>query len=161
MHFYRNKNSRKKGEGRERRGEQNLILPSSLSPPSTFFPLSRPLHASPQPLFFSSMKSLSPLPSRVHARRKKYRLALSSGSTRIKMRGTLVLRTAFNVATHDETRGFIIYISLETKVDGRGYRKSGRAKDLAQQFFPSRMVSQMMFYLTFLFFPFLLEIKRI
>lgn len=51
------------------------------------------------------------------------------------MRGTLVLRTAFNVATHDETRGFIIYISSEMKVDGRGNTEIWRQKICQRQFF--------------------------
>lgn len=155
------------GRGRGEGGEQNLILPSS--PLSTFFLLllllSRasfsPLHASlllPLPFFLRWNRSL---PSRVHARRKNTSWPWAA-ARRIKMRGTLVLRTAFNVATHDETRGFIIYISSEMKVDGRGgaeTRKSGGERSARQFFRRCCFVKNDWFYdwRFFLFF----EIKRI
>lgn len=151
-------------EGKEG-GEQNLILPSSPLQPSFFFfffflaRLSRPsMPPLPLPFFLRWNRSL---PSRVHARRKNTSWPWAA-ARRIKMRGTLVLRTAFNVATHDETRGFIIYISSEMKVDGRGgaeTRKSGGERSARQFFRRCCFVKNDWFYdwRFFLFF----EIKRI
>lgn len=141
--FLPNNSRQPRGGERKRGGRRAKFNPSFLSP-STFFLLllllSRasfsPLHASlllPLPFFLRWNRSL---PSRVHARRKNTSWPWAA-ARRIKMRGTLVLRTAFNVATHDETRGFIIYISSEMKVDGRGgaeTRKSGGERS-ARQFF--------------------------
>lgn len=153
------------GRGRGEGGEQNLILPSSPLQPSFFFfffflaRLSRP--SMPPLLLPFFLRWNRSLPSRVHARRKNTSWPWAA-ARRIKMRGTLVLRTAFNVATHDETRGFIIYISSEMKVDGRGgaeTRKSGGERSARQFFRRCCFVKNDWFYdwRFFLFF----EIKRI
>lgn len=138
--FLPNNSRQPRGGERKRGGRRAKFNPSSPLQPSFFFfffflaRLSRPsMPPLPLPFFLRWNRSL---PSRVHARRKNTSWPWAA-ARRIKMRGTLVLRTAFNVATHDETRGFIIYISSEMKVDGRGgaeTRKSGGERS-ARQFF--------------------------
>lgn len=163
--FLPNNSRQPRGGERKRGGRRAKFNPSSPLQPSFFFfffflaRLSRPsMPPLPLPFFLRWNRSL---PSRVHARRKNTSWPWAA-ARRIKMRGTLVLRTAFNVATHDETRGFIIYISSEMKVDGRGgaeTRKSGGERSARQFFRRCCFVKNDWFYdwRFFLFF----EIKRI